>query len=175
MGAWVVAWVIALLAGCSPALNWREVAGVDEPDAPQHWWFPCKPDRTERAVALPGQQVPARWAACDAQGVTWSVMALQFPGPADAAAAMAPLQATLRSNLQAQPGVPPPGVTAAPVGTAWWRVRRAGNEAVAVARFEVHGRWLVQQVLLTQDGPAWPAAVDTAALNTFFEGALTRP
>lgn len=160
------------LAACSPALNWREVDGV----ASQRWWFPCKPERVERQVSLQGRQVPAQLAACDAQGVTWSTMALAFPTPAEAAEGLAPARAVLMANLQAEETAPPPGLAPAADRPAWWAGRRSGGDAtMAVVRFRVQGRWLVQQVLLTQAGPSWPRGLDENALNTFFDGALARP
>lgn len=163
---------VAALVACSPALNWREVEGVEG----LRWWLPCKPERTEREVTLQGLRLPARLAACDVQGLTWSNMALQFPGPADAATALGHARGTLMMNLQAEETAPPQGLAGVGDGLLWLAGRRADGVAVtAVVRFRVQGRWLLQQVLMTQGGPAWPRAVDASALNTFFEGAFTRP
>lgn len=164
--------LVAGLAACSPALNWREVEGVSA----QRWWFPCKPERVDRQVSLQGHRVPARLAACDAQGMTWSNLALQFASPAEAAAALGPARTALMINLQAEENAPPQGLAGAVEGPLWLAGHRADGEGVSgVARFRVDGRWLVQQVLLTRGGPTWPRTLDAGALNTFFEGAFARP
>lgn len=161
--------LIATVA-CSPALNWREVDGV----AGQRWWFPCKPERIDRQVMLQGQPVPARLAACDAQGASWSNLAMQFPSPAEAAAALAGARTSLMANLGAEERGPPPGVALqAPQGPLWLSGHRSGGEAVtAAARFQVQDRWLVQQVLIAPAAGAWPRVLDDGALQTFFDGSF---
>lgn len=163
----------AMLTACTPSLDWRQVQGVGE----QPGWFPCKPDRVERAVALEGreQRVPATLAACDAQGLSWSSLALQFPDPAQAAAALGPARQALRANLVARESAPPAGLTGAGVqGLQWFTGQRGGGEPVQVAvRFQVEGRWLVQRVLLHPGvDAAWPRALDDSALRTFFDAAF---
>lgn len=159
------------LAACSPALNWREVDGVAE----QRWWFPCKPDRVERQVSLDGRRVPARLVVCDAQGATWSKMALEFPNPADAAQALVAARTTLRANLQARETAAPNGLVIRGEAPLWLSGRRSGgDEVLAAARFSVQGRWLVQQVAMARDGAGWPRSLDGGALDVFFDGTLVR-
>lgn len=167
---------LLLLAGglvaCSPSLNWREVDGVAE----QRWWFPCKPERIERQVSLEGRLVPARLVVCDAQGATWSRMALQFPSPADAAQALIAARASLRANLQARETAAPNGLVTRGEAPLWLAGRRAGGaEVVAAARFSVQGRWLVQQVAMAEDAAGWPRSLDGGALDVFFDGTFARP
>lgn len=160
-------------AACAPALNWREVDGAGE----QRWWFPCKPERVERSVTLsPGQAVPARLVSCEAQGASWTSLAMAFPDPAQAAAALYQARATLMMNLQAEERAAPPALSSGePQAPVWLSGRRAGGEAViVVARFRVQGPWLVQQVVMApgrQDAD-WPRVLDRRALQTFFEGAF---
>lgn len=170
--------VVCLLSGCAPALNWREIEGVEG----GRWWFPCKPDRIERTVSIEGRAVPARLAVCDAQGATWSTMALQFPGPAEAAQALEPARLTLMMNLQAAERPQPVGLALKEATPRWWGGRRSGGEPVQVAvQFRVQGRWLVQQVLMVNaPNPAggepvgWPAALPAQGLDTFFAGTMPR-
>lgn len=166
--------VLASLTGCSPALNWREVEGVEG----ARWWFPCKPDRVERTVVIREQPVPARLAVCDAQGASWSTMALQFPGPAEAAQALDAAQLTLKKNLQATERPQPAGLTLKEAAPQWLAGRRPGGEPVQAAmQFRVQGPWLVQRVLMVNqadESDAWPAVLRPEALDTFFAGAMPR-
>lgn len=160
--------VLLGVAGCSPALNWREVAGVDG----ERWWFPCKPDRIERQVSLDGQTVPARMLVCDAQGATWSVMALAWPGQVDAARALAPARMTLMMNMNAIEQPMPAGLTVSGAQPHWLSGRRADGEAVAaVAQFRVRGAWLVQQVVMSSQVD-WAAHLTSSAIDPFFSGAM---
>jgi len=165
---------LCFLSGCSPALNWREIEGVEG----VRWWFPCKPDRIERTVLIEGRAVPVRLAVCDAEGASWSTMALQFPGPAEAAQALAAARLTLMMNLQAAERPQPAGLTLKEAAPQWLAGRRPGGERVQAAmQFRVQGRWLVQQVLMVnQAGEAgvWPSALRSQALDTFFAGAMPR-
>jgi len=165
---------LGLLAGCAPALNWREVEAVEG----ARWWFPCKPDRVERTVAIEGRPVPARLAVCDAQGASWSTMALQFPGPAEAAQALEAARLTLMMNLQAAERPQPAGLVMKAAAPQWLAGRRPDGEPVQAAmQFRVQGRWLVQQVLMVNqagDAGVWPPALRSEALDTFFAGAMPR-
>lgn len=164
---------VALLA-CAPALNWREISWLDG----SHWWFPCKPERFERELTLADSQVPASMLVCDAQGATWAATAFQFAGPAQAAAALAPARMGLLMNMKAEPLAAP--LLAGPGdGTArlWLTGQRPGGQPVlAVVRFQVRGAWLVQQVLMTAPvvgaGGSWPSALNTQALEAFFDAAM---
>ncbi len=65
---------LLLVAGCSPALNWRKVS----PEGAQlALMFPCKPEREERLQPGPsGQPIAVRSLSCKARGdqfsLTWS-------------------------------------------------------------------------------------------------------
>ena len=86
----------AVLAGCAPALNWRDVrpegSGVQA-------LFPCKPDVEERRVALAGP--PVRWAlnVCTAGDQSWALAHADVVEPGRVGPALAALQAGAAANL----------------------------------------------------------------------------
>jgi hypothetical protein len=75
-----------LIAGCSPALNWRKV----NPEGAQlALMFPCKPEREERAQPGPGgRAVTVRSMSCRARGGQFSLTWADLGEPAAASAAM---------------------------------------------------------------------------------------
>lgn len=86
----------ALLAACSPSLNWREVqaeglAGL----------LPCRPSHQTRRVPLAGAQVPMTLHACDADGVTWALGSAELASAAQLPAAIDELSAAAQRNVGA--------------------------------------------------------------------------
>jgi hypothetical protein len=65
-----------VLAGCTPAFNWREVsfdqAGVTA-------LLPCKPDRGTRAVQLAGQAAQMSMAGCESGGAMFTLSLVEAP------------------------------------------------------------------------------------------------
>ena len=87
------------LAGCSPALNWRDVAieGVR-----LQMQLPCKPDRTTRSVPLGGTPVELQVVGCEAGDAIVAVMtAVASPGSDPQALLQGWQQATL-ANARAR-------------------------------------------------------------------------
>lgn len=72
---------MAGLVACSPAHNWREVrVGPGAVTA----LMPCKPERAERTVALPGGLSTTLYmASCDVNATTFAVSALVVPAGGD--------------------------------------------------------------------------------------------
>lgn len=68
--------VSAVLTGCTPAFNWREVSfeqgGVTA-------LLPCKPDRATRTVQLGGQAAQMSMAGCESGGAMFAVSLVQAP------------------------------------------------------------------------------------------------
>ena len=77
---WILtgATALLLLAGCSPALNWRN---VPLPDAALTITLPCKPDRATRQVELAGAPVELSMVGCDADGATFAVSHVTLSDP----------------------------------------------------------------------------------------------
>ena len=71
--------VFALLVGCTPAFNWREV-GFDQAGVTA--LLPCKPDRGMRAVQLAGQSVQMSMAGCESGGAMFAVSLVEAPAAA---------------------------------------------------------------------------------------------
>jgi len=64
--AWGVL-LTAVLVGCSPPLNWREVQ-LDRMAV----FLPCKPDRAQRSVQLANGSTPMEMAGCEADGAMFA-------------------------------------------------------------------------------------------------------
>ncbi len=92
------AFAAALTAGCSPALDWREIrpegAGLVV-------LLPCKPSSYARKVRLAGQVVQLSLQACSADGLTWALATADMADPALTAAALGELKASAMANLGA--------------------------------------------------------------------------
>jgi hypothetical protein len=153
---------VLMLASCSPALNWRQVA---HEGAPVQALLPCKPERAEREVPLLGPQAAAltlQLMGCEAGGLSFAFGVLRLPDGADANVALAHWrQAAWASLQQALPTpatstsseVAPPGwasVTFAPRGAAkaeHWRGPgrdHLGRPLRADIAWSVQGPWVVQ-------------------------------
>ena len=85
-----------LLAGCSPALNWRS---VPVPEAALTITLPCKPDRAERTVELAGAPTSLSMVGCDADGATFAVSHAPVADPARVGAALTHWRAAVLANL----------------------------------------------------------------------------
>lgn len=71
----------AALAGCSPALDWRELRLEA---APLKIMMPCKPEQGSRQVVMAGRPVALDALACEAGGSTFAVLSADIGGPASA-------------------------------------------------------------------------------------------
>ncbi|MBL8305754.1 MAG: hypothetical protein JNM33_03590 [Rubrivivax sp.] len=100
------------LAGCAPALDWRDVRPAG---AALQLQFPCKPASQQRAVPLAGAVVPLTLLACDADGQTFALAVADLGDPARVEPALGELVAGAARNIGAPPasGRPqqPPGAT----------------------------------------------------------------
>ena len=90
----LLAWGLAfLLAGCAPALDWRQVrAGPVAVD------LPCRPSVYERRLPLAGAQPALRLQACSAAGVTWAVADAELEDPARVTPALVQLAQASSDN-----------------------------------------------------------------------------
>ena len=88
-------------AGCSPALDWREVRSAGTPLVIE---MPCKPDRHERRVSLAGASALLTLQACDADGVTWALASADVGDPAHVGPGLFALLAAAAGNIGAAPG-----------------------------------------------------------------------
>ncbi|MCO5105073.1 MAG: hypothetical protein M9919_13845 [Burkholderiaceae bacterium] len=91
--------VVALLIGCSPALEWRT---LPLSDLALEVGLPCKPERAQRDVPLVGQTVKMTMQSCEAAGVTFAVACAALAQPSGAGAALAHWRAAVLAAAQAQ-------------------------------------------------------------------------
>lgn len=88
----------AALAGCTPALDWREV----RPDGSQaRLMMPCKPASHARTVALAQRRVEMTLYACTAGEVTYALAFADMADPAVVTAALGELVRSASANLRA--------------------------------------------------------------------------
>lgn len=159
--------VAALAAGCSPALDWRELRPSE---GHLSFMLPCKPSVQERQLPLAGQAVALALQACATQGQTWGLATADLGDPARVGPALAELGAAAAANIGGQvvadreariPGATPnPGSRQLEL-----RGRQPGGRAVVmhVALF-AHGTRVYQATVLGEQP-------GRDALDTFF-GAL---
>ena len=85
-----------LMAGCSPALDWREVRPAD---TGAQLLLPCKPASHARELTLAGQKVRMVLHACRAADTTWAVAWAELADPARTGPALAELKASAAANV----------------------------------------------------------------------------
>lgn len=90
--------VVGLMAGCAPALDWREVRPEDSGVT---MLFPCKPDSHARRVSLGKQQVRLVLHACTAGASTWALAFADVGDPARVGEALSELGLAAQKNLGA--------------------------------------------------------------------------
>ncbi|MEF7615503.1 hypothetical protein V4F39_16400 [Aquincola sp. MAHUQ-54] len=158
----------AMLAACSPTLNWREV----RPEGAEvQALFPCKPSGPTRRVPLGAASVDMTVLACDASDMTFALTIADVHDPAQVGVALDALVAAAAANLRAStaPQAQPLQVPGATPHAGARRLRIEGRRPDG-GRIEAHvalftrGTRVYQATVL---GP-WPVqeAVDT------FQGGL---
>lgn len=118
--------LLLALAACAPALDWREV----RPGAGRVLvWMPCKPDRVERSVPLPGGAPrPMQMLVCTAGGSTWAVSSVALDDPARVGPVLDGLRRLRAENLG---GVEAASAPYAPAGA---------SPQPAARRFQLRGQ-----------------------------------
>lgn len=163
--------VLALaLAGCAPALDWRQ---VQPDDAGVQALYPCKPRSHERTVRLAGNEVRMRMYACQAQGLTFGITYADLPSPAQVGPALRELRDAASTHLpgvaHALPPLQVPGMTPQP-DAAHLRLearRPDGRPLVQEAAFFARGTRVYQANVVGERLPEEPA-------QTFFAGLALR-
>lgn len=147
------------LAGCSPALDWREQRLGGQGLVVL---LPCRPQLDERVLPLGGVPVTMRLAACTAGGLTWAAAEVE-PAPGQPpAAAMRALHEAAARNVGA---VPSQAAASASDGSGRWTFtgRRGDGQATAMRlALLARGRSVVQLSVIGTPAPAGDA------LDTFF-------
>lgn len=85
-------------AGCSPALDWRELRPED---SGAELMLPCKPARQARRLTLAGGTAVLTLYACTAGEVTWALAFADLGDPARVGTALDELRSAAVANLDA--------------------------------------------------------------------------
>lgn len=156
----------ALLVGCNPALNWRE---VHVGDAGLKALLPCKPDHGSRQMTLAGQAVALQMVGCEAGGALFAVAHVDLGDAGKAETAQAQWQAAMLANLQADaPQLAPYGLKGAttppqPVHLSAQGRRADGRAVAAQAVWFAQGKHLYHAVIYADK-------VGSDAAEPFFSG-----
>jgi hypothetical protein len=164
--------VAAALAGCAPALNWREA----RPSGSQaQLMFPCRPASHARAVALAGRTVEMTMFACTAGDAVFALSFADMQDPALVGPALDELGASLRAHLKPlQPAVSEalavPGMTPHPRAVQWRQAGALpdGRTVEERAALFSHGAVVYQATMLG-------ARLDVHAQETFFGSVKVGP
>lgn len=160
----VAAALAALLAACSPTLNWRDVRPEGSGAT---LLMPCRPDEQRRDVTLAGATVRLSMSACRAGAQTWALAHADVGATSRVSAALTELRVAAAANLGASaPRTRPLDVPGATPNTASQRLQLAGHlpdgtavqEEVAVF---ARGTRVFQATVI---GPSLPAD----GVQTFF-------
>ena len=141
---------MALLAACSPTLNWREV----RPEGTRlALLLPCKPDKAQKTVPLGGPATPLSMLGCDAGGATFAVAVAQLGDASQAAPVLTQWQSLTLANMKAGPArVSPlklPGAADAILVTAQGR-RADGTVVSGQAAYFAQGSQVFQVVMYAE-------------------------
>ncbi len=156
--------MLSLLAGCQPALNWREARPTG---AGAVALFPCKPEVEQRPAQ--GSQRAMGLAQCEAGGLRFALSWADTPDPTQSGAALKAMTQALATKLNqplsAAEALQVPGMTPLPQAG---QPRLAGRGGVTrVAVFALGGR--VYQALMSA------AHDDPAAWESFVSGLRVEP
>ena len=148
------------LAGCDPALNWRETRNND---AGYTVLFPAKPSSFDRTVNLDGLQVMMTMTAAEANGVSFAVATAVIEDEAQRTKALLAMQTAMMRNIQGQIAEQKSvtvkgGATAAQIH-ATGKSGQAGAPLALFARFFMHKSRVFQVIAL---GPKEKLGADTA-------------
>ena len=144
----------ALLAGCNPTYNWRDVTSQE---GRFKALFPAKPAVFTRAVDVDGLRVEMTMTAADVDGATFAVGTALAPSAAGAQAALPAMRLALLRNIGAADDVAP----ASPGGV---RVDATGaGKAKSMhlsGRFEARGPRFYQVIVLGPAGKTPPEQIE---------------
>jgi hypothetical protein len=150
----------SLLAGCDPALNWREVRSND---AGYTVLFPAKPSSFDRTVNLDGLQVMMTMTAAEADGVNFAVATAVIEDETQRAKALIAMQTAMMRNIEGEV-VEQKTVTVKGGATAIQvhATGKAGQAGVALfARFVTHETRVFQVIALGPKGKLSAEIADT--------------
>ena len=153
----------SVLAGCSPALDWREVLA---PAGGLQGLFPCKPTMQTRSAPLPdpaASSLSVTLQACEADGSTFALLSAQVPEGVSPSTVLQSMTDGLGARYGSAPQAVTPavvsGMTASPQSQRmrFSAARPDGTAIVTEALFFSRGS-VVYQATLTGPRPSAEAA-----------------
>lgn len=162
---------IALLCGCSPTLDWRQVRPASlEIEA----MFPCRPATLSRGVTLVHRRVEMAMHACAAGGNTYAIGAAQLDDVRDVGAALMALREAAARNVDgtasSKTSIEVPGMTPHQEASRWVIIGKRPDGGPVVEHVALFARGTrVYQAMVVGDRP------DTDAVSTFFSGMKVGP
>lgn len=159
------------LAGCAPALDWRQF----QPEGwPLQLALPCKPADQQRQIPLAGARVALRMLSCSADDHVFAVASTDVGDPARVEPALQALAAAARANVQAtvlgEQAANVPGMTPQAAARRWRLRGQLPDARVVTEQLQVfaHGTRVFQASVIG------PAADDTRTAP-FFDALQVRP
>jgi hypothetical protein len=168
---WLPLLLAAVVAGCSAALDWRQL----QPDG----WslvaaLPCKPASQQRQVVLAGKAVVLTMLACTADDHTFALASAELDDPARVTMVLQALGGAAQANVQgrvaAEQPAAVPGMTPNPAARRWLLQGQLPDGHAVVEQVQVfaHGTRVFQATVIG-------AAADDARAAPFFEALRVRP
>lgn len=155
-----------LLAGCSPAYNWREVHGSN---APYIVLFPDKPETLTRTLDLNGLSVTMTMMAAKVDKVAFAVGSAEVADNTAARAALPVLKDAMLANIH---GSIESDTTSSANPTqesiilkAHGKSAGSGAELVLAAHFLAHNRYIYQIIVLGPKPVVTQESIDTFLLS----------
>ena len=139
--------VALLVAGCAPALDWRDIRW---PEAALVAQFPCRPARQDRSVPVAGEFVKMSLQVCDADGASFALTVTDVGDPTRVPVVIEGLRDAATRNLGAVGASPEawtvPGMTPQPQAGQWRLAGRLpdGKALEAVMAITSRGSHVVQ-------------------------------
>lgn len=161
---------LVLVAGCTPAWDWREMPLANGVATVR---FACKPASQTRALPWldAARPLPTTLWACEQDGVTQAVVLADVGDPAKVGPTLRAWREAALTNMAAQ-GLPShsawtvPRATPQPEAGRWAFVGRKGDGAALYAQTALasRGTWVLQATLVGTE------ALPPAVVQAFFEG-----
>lgn len=152
---------VAVMCGCSPTLDWREVRV--EPTGLRAM-FPCKPETDSHQVTLVGRDIKLQALVCRAGSNTFAILSGDIGGPAAAAAVLREWKAASLARLRSEnahesrfslPGAFELNESAQVIASG---KRPDGSKVESRAAYFAHGPYVFQAVIYT--GTLAPESAD---------------
>jgi hypothetical protein len=154
----------ALLAACSPALDWRDVrTGAGQDAAELQLLMPCKPQRETRALLLHNTQTSFTLTACAAGGMMFSIGAADIKDATQVTPTLVWMRNRLAANIAAMGSSNSPAVSFVPKGA----TPNAEAKRLLLQGKRPDGQDLIEHAAVFTQGTRVYQAVVTAPLARF--------